>query len=215
MDTNLTYELIGYTASVLIAVSMMMSAVVKLRVVNMIGAATFTLYGVLIGSIPVAAMNAFIVVINVYFLIKIFRDREYFHLLEEDEASNYTQRFLEFYKDPIKIYQPAYEFDQKRNFSLFVLRNMVPDGLIQGTVWADGVLTIDLDFVIPRYRDFKIGRYLFRDKQDFFRSKKIRTIRTSAGNASHNNYLEKIGFRKTGNAGTHAYELPLTPMPEG
>lgn len=213
MDTNLTYELIGYTASLLIAISMMMSAVVKLRVVNMIGAFTFTIYGLLIGSIPVAAMNAFIVLINIYFLIKIHRDKEFFHLLEEDPDSNYTQTFLEFYREPIQASQPAYAFDEKRNFSLFVLRNMVPAGLVQGNIDEERILTIDLDFVIPNYRDFKVGRYLFRDKLDFFRSKNIRLIRSSAGNKIHNAYLEKTGFRKTGDSGLYSYELPLTPDP--
>jgi hypothetical protein len=215
MDTNFIYELIGYAASLLVAISLMMSAVVKLRVVNMMGAITFTVYGVLIGSIPVAAMNTFIVLINVFFLVKISRDKEYFHLLEEDENSNYTQAFIEFYREPIRTCQPAYTFDKKRNFSLFVLRNMVPAGLVQGTVDENGILTIDLDFVIPRYRDFKIGRYLFRDKLDFFRSKKIRAIRASAGNVSHNKYLEKIGFRKTADDGTYVYELPLTRAASG
>jgi len=70
METHLIYELIGYAASLLVAISLMMSAIVKLRVVNMIGAFTFAIYGVLIGSIPVAAMNGFIVLINIYFLFK-------------------------------------------------------------------------------------------------------------------------------------------------
>ena len=49
-----------------------------LRIVNMIGAATFAVYGYLIGSWPVAGMNAFIVLINVYFLLQIYRSSEYF-----------------------------------------------------------------------------------------------------------------------------------------
>ena len=210
MDTNFTHELIGYTASVLIAISMMMSAVVKLRVVNMVGAMTFTVYGLLIGSIPVAAMNAFIVCVNIYFLLKIYHDTEFFHLLEEDQSSNYTQAFLEFYREAIQTSQPAYRFDKNRNFSLFVLRNMVPAGLVQGNIDEARTLTIDLDFVIPIYRDFKIGKYLFRDKLDFFRSKKIRRIRASAGNEAHNAYLEKIGFRKDGEREAYSYVLPLT-----
>ena len=210
MEINLTYELIGYTASLIVVLSLMMSAILKLRVVNMIGAFTFSIYGVLIGSIPVAAMNGVIVFINIYYLVQIYRDDEYFQLLEVDENSNYTQTFLEFYKEHIKTYQPSYAFDVQRNFSLFVLRDMVPAGLVQGTIDETGILTIDLDFVIPNYRDFKIGKYLFKEKLDFFRSKNIQAIRASAGNIAHNNYLEKTGFRKTNGGGNYSYVLPLT-----
>ncbi|MEX0331518.1 MAG: GNAT family N-acetyltransferase [Puniceicoccaceae bacterium] len=211
MDTHLLYELIGYTASLLVVISLMMRAIVKLRIVNMIGAFTFSIYGLLIESIPVAAMNGFIVLINIYFLIQVFRDKEYFQLLEVDPESSYTRKFLEFYRKHITTYQPSYGFDNQHNFSLFVLRDMVPAGLIQGNVDEEGVLAIDLDYVIPNYRDFKIGKFLFNEKLDFFRSKNIQTIRASAGNAAHNSYLEKTGFTRTDAGNTHAYVLPLNP----
>ena len=211
METNLVYELIGYAASILVAVSLMMSAIVTLRVVNMIGALTFSVYGVLIGSIPVAAMNGFIVLINIYYLLKIYRDEEYFQLLEEDENSNYTHAFLQFYKDHIKNYQPSYSFDKPRNFSLFVLRDMVPAGLVQGNIDETGVLKIDLDFVIPNYRDFKIGKYLFTEKLEVFRTRNIRAIRTTAGNKDHNDYLERTGFKRTKTDGKYPYELLVKP----
>lgn len=209
METNLVYELIGYAASLLVAISLMMSAIVKLRIVNLIGAFTFSIYGMLIGSIPVAAMNGFIVLINIYYLVQIYRDEEYFQLLEEDEKSNYTQEFLRFYRNHIKTYQPSYSFDTPRNFSLFVLRDMVPAGLVQGNIDENGVLKIDLDFVIPNYRDFKIGRYLFTEKLDFFRSRNIRAIRTSAGNKDHNDYLEKTGFKRINPGEPYPYVLPV------
>lgn len=209
MEINLIYELIGYAASLLVVISLMMRAIVKLRVVNMIGALIFSVYGVIIGSMPVAAMNGFIVLINIYYLVQIYRDREYFQLLEVHQESNYTQAFLAFYKEPIKTCQPSFVFDAERNFSLFVLRDMVPAGLILGTLDEMGILRIDLDFVIPKYRDFKIGHYLFKDNLEFFRSRNICSIRASAGSNAHNAYLEKIGFKKTSGDEEYACELPL------
>jgi len=209
MATNLFYELIGYAASILVAISLMMSAVVRLRIVNMIGAFTFSIYGILIGSIPVFAMNGAIVLINVYYLLKIYHDKEFFQLFEVDENSRYTERFLQFYRDSIKSYQPAYTFDAQRNFALFVLRDMVPAGLLHGNLDESGILTVDLDFVIPRYRDFKIGKYLFEEQLEFFRSKDIRAIRASGGSKTHNRYLEKSGFRRVEGENGLTYELSL------
>ena len=46
----------------------MMSSILKLRVINLVGAALFTVYGLLIGAYPVAVMNLFIVLIDLYYL---------------------------------------------------------------------------------------------------------------------------------------------------
>lgn len=208
MDSHIVYEIIGYVASVLVAVSLMMSAIIKLRVVNMIGAFTFSVYGILIGSIPVAAMNGFIVLINIYFLIKLYRDKEYFKLLNVDKESKYLEEFLHFYRDEIKTYQPDFDFDKPYNFSLFILRDMIPAGLILGSKDESGELKLDLDFVIPNFRDFKIGDYLFEDKLNYFREMGISKILAASGNEDHNRYLERTGFNKVRPDG-FSYELTL------
>jgi len=72
------YEIIGYTASALVAISLMMSSIVKLRVINLIGAALFTLYGLLIGAYPVAVLNFSIVLIDLYYLRETIKSKVYF-----------------------------------------------------------------------------------------------------------------------------------------
>ena len=74
MDSANVYELLGYSASVLVAVSLMMRSVVKLRTINLVGAVLFTIYGLLIGAFPVAFLNGFIVVVNLYYLQQMVRD---------------------------------------------------------------------------------------------------------------------------------------------
>ena len=68
MDSSMIYEIIGYSASALVAISLMMRSIVKLRVINLIGAALFSLYGLLIGAYPVAVLNFTIVLIDLYYL---------------------------------------------------------------------------------------------------------------------------------------------------
>jgi len=208
METNLVYEIIGYAASVLVAVSLMMSAIVKLRIVNMIGAFTFAIYGVLIGSIPVAAMNGFIVLINIYFLVKIYRDREFFQLLRVNSGSEYLNAFLNFHKKSIQTYQPGFTVDEDHNFSLFILRDMIPAGLLLGNLNENGVLNLGLDYVIPNYRDFKIGNYLFNDKVHYFKQQGVQKITSPEGNEDHNRYLEKVGFSRS-NHQPGLYELNI------
>lgn len=197
LDTALIYEIIGYVASVLIAISLMMSAIIKLRIINLVGAATFCVYGILIGAIPVAAMNGFIVLINIYYLVKILGDREYFRLLKVAPDGEYLGAFLDFYRDEIGKFQPDFDMTpRKDDICLFVLRNMVPGGLIIGSPQSGDVLKIRLDFVIPNYRDFKISKYLFNEEKEFLRQKGFRKLVTHASEKAHRAYLKRVGFRR-------------------
>lgn len=66
-------ELYGYLGSALIAISLMMGDIRKLRWINLVGAGTFASYGLLIGSWPVAVLNGFIVLIDVVHLWHLHR----------------------------------------------------------------------------------------------------------------------------------------------
>lgn len=194
MESTIIYEIIGYAASLLVAVSLMMSKIVTLRIINLVGAALFSLYGILIQSIPVAAMNGFIVMVNIYYLFQMYNDREFFELLRVSEHNVYLQEFIRFFLPEIKKFQPDFTYRNNSNdLSLFVLRDMIPAGVMIGTI-NDNVLSIKLDFVRPEYRDFKIGRFLFHDNQQFFAEQGINVVESQAGNDEHADYLERMGF---------------------
>jgi hypothetical protein len=72
MDILMNFELLGYMASVFVAISLMMRSLVKLRVINLIGAVLFTVYGLVIAAYPVAVVNGFIVLVNIYYLQQTF-----------------------------------------------------------------------------------------------------------------------------------------------
>ena len=62
-------EIIGYAASILVAISLTMSQILKLRIYNLIGALAFCIYGFLIPAYPIFFVNGFIVCINIYYLV--------------------------------------------------------------------------------------------------------------------------------------------------
>ena len=63
-------EILGYVAMIFVAGSFLLKDVTKLRLVNSIGAICFVIYGLLIGSIPVAGLNVFVVCVNAYYILK-------------------------------------------------------------------------------------------------------------------------------------------------
>ena len=189
-------ELLGYLASILVAISLMMSSVLKLRLINLAGAIAFFVYGLLIGAYPIAAVNAVIVFVNLYFLYRIFTSKEYFKLLEVDSSSAYLNYFLTFYKTEIEKFIPDYRFaPSDKQLIIFVLRDMVPAGLFIGQRSEQGEFHIFLDFVIPAYRDFKIGNYLYH-KSQFFQGHGIHKLMSTPHNSAHASYLKRMGFQQ-------------------
>ncbi|MBB1438589.1 YgjV family protein [Shewanella sp. SG41-4] len=68
-------EVLGYAASVMVAISLMMKDIVLLRWLNFVGCSFFVAYGYAIEAWPVAGMNAFVACINIFHLIKIYRNK--------------------------------------------------------------------------------------------------------------------------------------------
>lgn len=75
MNTAIMIELVGYLGSLLVVVSMLMTSVIRLRIVNSIGAGIFTIYALIIQSYPTALMNFCLVVINIYHLTRMYKDK--------------------------------------------------------------------------------------------------------------------------------------------
>ena len=47
MNSQIALDMLGYTSSIIILISMLMSSVVKLRIINSIGTTIFTVYAIL------------------------------------------------------------------------------------------------------------------------------------------------------------------------
>ncbi|MEL0640006.1 uroporphyrinogen decarboxylase [Pseudoalteromonas aliena] len=69
----MSWEYLGYIASALLVASLTMTDVVKLRWYNMFGCMVFTAYGVAIGAVPVIFTNGLLSLVNLYHIIKIYR----------------------------------------------------------------------------------------------------------------------------------------------
>ncbi len=192
-------ELVGYLASALVVASLTMSSVLRLRVVNLAGAVVFCVYGFLIDAPPIIVTNAVIVGINVWFLARAFTDRDYFSVLEVRPDSYYLGEFLRFHADDIRRFQPSFRTVPPRDcVSVFVLRNAVPAGVFIGVPDGDGTLDVLLDYVVPQYRDFKVGRWLYGPGSSFLTERGIRRLVTEPGNRAHERYLRRMGYRPEG-----------------
>jgi hypothetical protein len=194
MDAHFWLEMIGYMGSVLVGISLMMPSLVRLRMINSIGCLVFVLYGILIHAYPVAVLNGFIFGINVFHLTRMFRQKDYFQLIEISHDSTYLNSLLDFYKEEIELIYPDYDHSKQVNQPTYLaLRNMVPAGVFiyQKSGAQAKVL---LDYVIPMYRDFRVAHFLYHEKAGYFHQQGIERFVAAPGRASHAKYLERMDF---------------------
>jgi hypothetical protein len=202
------FDVIGYAASALVVTGLLMTSVLRLRLLGLAGAILFSTYAVLIDALPVLVTNGTIVFVHLYHLQRILRDRaheEYFEVVPWRITGAYVPRFLRFWKDDIVRFQPDFVGLREDHQALVVLRDVVPVGLVLYRDLGDGTARIDLDYVTPAHRDQRGAHYVFNPAGPFGELG-IERVETTGVTDAHRRYLERVGFVP----GPDAYALALT-----
>jgi hypothetical protein len=198
MDSRAWLEIVGYAASGLIAVSLMMSSLLRLRLINLVGAAAFATYGLLIQAYPVAVLNSVIVLVNLYHLRRMLRAKEFYQLLQVRPNSDFLRHFLKTYRADIQHIIPEFDYrPTERQLTIFILRECTPVGVLIAEHKSPETLRVALDFVIPRYRNLHIGRFLFVEQAEFFRQLGVKEIVVQPRTKEFGAYLVEVGFEPT------------------
>jgi hypothetical protein len=195
-----TAELIGYVASALIVVSLMMTSLLRLRTVNLVGSVTFGVYAIMIGSVPVLLTNVAITVINVHHLWRLHRDQSrdaYFEVVDVEPSSPVLARFVEFHARDIARTQPEFVGLERDHLTWMVLRDAVTVGAVAARRTGEETAELVLDYVTPAHRDFRAGSVLFGES-GAFRRRGLAQLTTRASTPTHRRYLERMGFDRDG-----------------
>jgi len=205
-------EIIGYCGSLLIAISLTMKSFVKLRWINLAGASTFATYGLLIGAYPVVALNGFITLVDLYFIIQMYRKKDYFEILEiHNRQAAFLKRFLDYYESDILRFFPEINLDEIKDPVIFlILRNMLPVGLFIGEIKDNNAMEIKLDYVIPGYRDFKMAKFMYNKKPDIFQNRNVNQLHIETSVEAHIKFLKKIGFKRNPALGENWFLFELS-----
>lgn len=190
------YEWVGYVASLVVLISLVMSSVKRLRFINLAGSLVFAVYGLLIKSYPVAVMNLGIVIVNTYYLYQIYHQKDALKVIPIQSDWDYLKTFAEFYKNDISHFmatdlEALYHEDYVK---FFVTRNTVPAGLFVGKLKDKDTLEVLIDYTTPTYRDFKIGRFIYEDSANQFANLGIKKLISAKGTPKHQSYLSRMGF---------------------
>ncbi len=188
--------IIGYVASVLLALSLLVNNDLKFRWLNMFGCLAFIVYGILITAFPIILTNAILLLINVFYLIKTYNTKENFDLLEFTPGDKIINKFLQFYNKDIESYFPGYRLAGNDNDIRFViLRDMVIANIFVAELAADGNAYVKINYTVAKYRDYKVGTFIFDKEKDFLKAKGIhQLVYLNVPNKNHAAFLKKMGF---------------------
>ncbi|MFP4286290.1 MAG: hypothetical protein ACLFRI_01215 [Candidatus Izemoplasmataceae bacterium] len=191
-------EYLGYVASFIILVSLVMRSIKRLRFINLVGSLIFAIYGYFIGSIPVVVMNLGIVGINIYYLNQMLRSKEYFDIISLKGNDEYVKEFIQFYEGAIKEFMPFSKTDlNEKTFGYFILRNMNHAGIFLVEPLDQKTLEIKLDYATPMYQDFKTSAHIYENEAKRFKDLGYETFIASSSHPRHEAYLKKMGFEKS------------------
>jgi len=191
-------ELIGYFASFLIALSLMMSNILKLRIINLFGAGLFAAYGLIVGAYPVFVVDGWIFLVDIYYLYKIFKNRDDFKLFHVKGDTVYLREFVKYYAKDIGKFFPFFKSESLFDATpVFIVRNMVPVALFAYEKIDKETLRIVIDYTIPAYRDLQNAHFLYSRGLEQCASEGYRYFMTESSVKSHRKYLNKMGFSET------------------
>ena len=208
-----TATIIGYLASVFLAISLIVNNDLKFRWINALGCLSFIVYGIMIHAFPIVLANLFLLLINLYYIIKIYRTHEDFDLVEFKGDDKLVHKFLQFYEKDIENYFPDYRHDvEENNIHFLVLRDLVIANIFVAELQENGIALVKLNYTVPKYRDYKVGRFIFNKENKFLVSKGAKQLMyESVSNEGHEKFLKVMGFRKMdyGRGGKYLKELKV------
>jgi len=201
-------EIFGYVASVLIALSLMMSNIKRLRWINLFGAAAFSAYGYFIDAYPVFILNGWIALVDIYYLVLIYQKKDQFDLVRLKSVKSPLLNLLkERYGKDITELCHHFKWQQlDDSIVLLLFRNMKPVGLfVYKELNSSGKVEVILDYIVPEDRDFKAANFMFSKQDNQLKQEGIKHLVVSAGDDKHAQYLSRVGFTKQDNT----FELKL------
>jgi hypothetical protein len=188
----------GYFASLCLILALIINNDLKFRWFNTFGNIAFIIYAILLGTIPVLLTNGILLCINIFYLVKIYRRKENFELLEFNGDEKLAQKFMEYYEKDMTHYFPRFRKEAlQHNLNFVVTRDLVIANMFSASLSPNGDAFVELNYTLQKFRDYKVGSFIFEKEKDFLMEKGIKKIvYTQVENKNHLDFLKVMGFTK-------------------
>ena len=188
---NVYVEIFGYIGTALVILSMTMTSMVRLRVINICGGIISLFYSLYYGAWAMVVMNACLISINIVQIILALRHKATYsyHGVSSEEAA--VSVFLSENRKEIDKYAPS-------------LSSLVYSGAQVNMIYSSGEavgivvserekdnITLLADYVVQKNRNAATGNFLL----SALKEQGALCLKASAGSKAHEKYLLKLGFQ--------------------
>jgi len=193
-------DILGWGGSALLVYSLLQASVLRLRILNAIACLMLIGFNWALSVWPMVGMNAILVAINAWFIVRLLRDRHNetaFEVLEVDPTDEYLRYVLRLHGADILKFNPDFVHDPSETHDAFLVQK---DDETVGVVLLrteDGTANVLLDYVTPRYRDFSPGEFVWR-RSRLLTDHGIRHVVTPPSMVGA--YYDRLGFRRDGDS---------------
>lgn len=193
-------QILGYAASLIVFISLMMKSLAKLRVLNAAGSLLFVVF-----ALPTAFLNLGIVVIDVFYFIRMTRVKDNFEIMTVQKDNEIVRRFYRTNKKELDALFGEASFIKSEKIALFFRNDDIAGLLAYSSVVLppqadssvpESAAEILIDFVVPKYRDFAVGRHFFVKDVRFWKKQGYTCLLSSVPDKRHIPYLERLGFER-------------------
>ncbi|MFC3689523.1 hypothetical protein [Aquipuribacter hungaricus] len=209
MDSSAWLDALGWVGSAVLVLSLTLSNVLRFRALNLLASLVLTVFNAALGVWPMVAMNAAIVGINGFHLVRLLRTRDdarTYEVVAVDPRSEYLAHLLRVHAADVERHNPGFDLGEVlareepggcRVAAFLVLRGDETVGVVVLCDGGDGVARVELDYVTARFRDLSVGTFVYRGDG---RLAQLGVHRLLAGRrmADREHYFTRVGFRPEG-----------------
>jgi hypothetical protein len=193
------WSIIGWGGSAVVVVSLLQTRILRLRLLNLVGCVVLVAFNLVIGVWPMVGMNAVLAVINLVQLYRLLRhrhDTSAYAVLEVGAGDTYLRHVLDAHAKDISRFNP--DFTAATGPYAFLVQNGERTvGVVLAHDAGQGRAQIDLDYVLPEYRDFTPGEFVYR-RSDVFTDHGFHQVVAPRRMRESASYLNKLGFHRDG-----------------
>ena len=197
-------QILGYAASLIVFISLMMKSLAKLRILNAAGSLLFVVFALATDSLPTAFLNLGIVVIDVFYFIRMTRVKDNFEIMTVQKDNEIVRRFYRINKKELDALFGEASFIKSEKIALFFRNDDIAGLLAYSSVVLpqsdssvpESAAEILIDFVVPKYRDFAVGRHFFVKDVRFWKEQGYTCLLSRVPDKKHIPYLERLGFER-------------------
>jgi hypothetical protein len=204
-------DALGWAGSAVLVWSLLQTRILRLRWWNLIGSVALIAFNTIARVWPMVGLNLVLAGINIYYLVTLTRSRHdegRYAVVPVGVDDEFLAHFLRQHAADIAEFNPGFRWHgpgDDRFASMIVAGDETVGAVIVRTDPAEtSVALVELDYVIPRYRDFTPGEFVFR-RSRMFLDRGFRKI-LSPPNAQ-SPYYEKIGFRRTPDGSAYVLDV--------